>query len=628
MQKRNWMRTLAACLVCSALLLASACGKKPAGPSSDPALSDASSTDVSTDGSGGSLPDGETSDTEGTVSGDPASGGPTSSQNPGSSGSNGTRPPDSSGSVTPPPAPADGMALDIIGDSGSPVTSTFFGSVEIEERNTYTVPSNGDLWPGAWSDDDYLYTANGDGPGFGSVNSDIAVGRLKGTPATGITRQGLAHGDAIARVWSGSEYNRKPTGMVSVGGVLYMAVQDLRRTQDGLFDDAPAASIYKSTDKGRTWTGTSEPMFKDYVFTTIMFLDYGKDNGNSPDGYVYAYGLDYNWRDSFSGRVTDPTNLYLARVPGNSVQDRSKWEFFSGTAGSPSWSRDVGARKPVLSDSRRVYEYVTEGMSGVRDMTVLSQGSIVYNKALNRYIYTSWTEYTYEFYESPTPYGPFKLFAQKDFGCYPWTDAKYGGYGCVVPSKFISADGLEMYIVSTTFVSTTRQYQYNMRKMTVSLAPTAQANNGKSATNLARDDSLSPVVISKSNGNGRPQRLNDGSKEYFEQSWTGESKNIDFWGYSFNKICRFNTIEYTTGEMKNNGGWFNTLGVQVRKDGVWTDVSNGRISPDYAKSVHTGQYTTYTITFDECAGDAIRIIGRPGGARRYTTVAELAVYYR
>lgn len=141
----------------------------------------------------------ETSDTEGTVSGDPASGGPTSSQNPGSSGSNGTRPPDSSGSVTPPPAPADGMALDIIGDSGSPVTSTFFGSVEIEERNTYTVPSNGDLWPGAWSDDDYLYTANGDGPGFGSVNSDIAVGRLKGTPATGITRQGLAHGDAIAR---------------------------------------------------------------------------------------------------------------------------------------------------------------------------------------------------------------------------------------------------------------------------------------------------------------------------------------------------------------------------------------------------------------------------------------------
>lgn len=252
----------------------------------------------------------------------------------------------------------------------------------------------------------------------------------------------------------------------------------------------------------------------------------------------------------------------------------------------------------------------------------------MYNKPLNRYIYTSWTEYTYEFYESPTPYGPFKLFAQKDFGCYPWSDAKYGGYGCVVPSKFISGDGLEMYIVSTTFVSDTKQYKYAMRKMTVSLPSNTQANNAKGSNNLARDEALSPVVLSKSNGNARPHRLNDGSTEFFEQSWTGEAKEIDFWGYSFNKICRFNTIEYTTGEMKNNGGWFTTLGVQVRKNGVWTDVKNGWISPDYPKGVTTGQYTTYTITFDECSGDAIRIIGRPGGARRYTTVAELAVFYR
>ncbi len=616
---RYFLRSAAACAVCLALLLVSACGKKPEDPASDPQSSVTSGTDSSGEPAGSDPIGDESSSPESTNPDDPASSG-------GGTGPTGTRPPSSNPDT--PPAPAEGTALDTIGGSGGPVNSTFFGSVDIEDRNSFSVPSDGDLWPGAWSDDDYLYTANGDGRGFGSVSSDIAVGRLKGTPSTGITTQGLAYGDAIAKVWSGSQYNRKPTGMVSVGGVLYMAVQDLRCTDNGLFDDAPAASIYKSTDKGRTWTGTSEPMFKDYVFTTIMFLDYGQDNGNSPDGYVYAYGLDYNWRDSFTGKVTDPTNLYLARVPGNSVQDRSKWEFFSGTSSSPSWSRDIGARRPVLSDSRRVYEYVTEGMTGIRDMTVLSQGSIVYNKPLNRYIYTSWTEYTYEFYESPTPYGPFKLFAQKDFGCYPWSDAKYGGYGCVVPSKFISGDGLEMYIVSTTFVSTTRQYRYNMRKMTVSLPSNTQANNAKGSNNLARDEALSPVVLSKSNGNARPHRLNDGSTEFFEQSWTGEAKEIDFWGYSFNKICRFNTIEYTTGEMQNSGGWFTTLGVQVRKNGVWTDVKNGRISPDYPKGVTTGQYTTYTITFDECSGDAIRIIGRPGGARRYTTVAELAVFYR
>lgn len=231
--------------------------------------------------------------------------------------------------------------------------------------------------------------------------------------------------------------------MVCVDGVLYLAVQDLCKAKFGIFDEAPAASIYKSTDKGRTWTGTDEPMFSDYVFTTIMFLDYGKNSENCPDDYVYAYGLDYNWRDSFTNQVIDPVNLYLARVHKDHVMDRSKWEFFTGTdgAGQPGWSGDVSKRQAVLHDDRKVYTNMNPAYKGVSSMTVLSQGSIVYNKPLDRYLYTSWTEYTFEFYESPTPYGPWKLFLSKDFGGYPWTSDKHGGYACTIPSKFISADG-------------------------------------------------------------------------------------------------------------------------------------------------------------------------------------------
>ena len=632
MKSKRLLRRGTVFLLCGALLLLTACGGNTASSSpadssgfSGPSGSSASSAGTSgTSGESGAT--GEDGKTQGTTSGSGGGGG-----GGGDAGQNGgpTSPPSgSSGSSQPDTPAASGTPLDSISaDDG--ITSTFFGSVEIEERNSYTAPgSSGDLWPGAWSDDGYLYVANGDGPGFGSVNADIAVGRISGTPSTGLRGEGLACGDAVAEVWSGSQFNRKPTGMVSVGGVLYLAVQDLRSTSNGIFDEAPAASIYQSTDKGRTWTGTDEPMFDDYVFTTILFLDYGQDNENSPDGYVYAYGLDNNWRDSFSGLVDDPVSLYLARVPADGVMDRSKWEFFSGTSSSPSWSRDINARKPVLTDTRRVYERVTSGVPSVRDMSVISQGSIVYNEPLDRYIYTSWTEYTYEFYESPTPYGPFKLFARKDFGAYPWNSQKYGGYGCVIPSKFISADGLEMYIVSNTFVDGVNQYGYNMRKMTVTLASSAQANNAKGPKNLAADGSLNPVVISTSNGNGRPHRLNDGSLEYEEQSWTGEMKDIDYWGYSFRKVCRFNTIEYTTGEMKNDGGWFATLGVQVRQNGKWVNVSGGTVSPRYPKTMSTGSNTTYTIRFDEISGDAVRIIGRPGGARRYTTVAELAVYYR
>ena len=630
----NRLRPLTACLLCGILLFLTACSGNTESTPSGSSFPTTIGTD-NTDETGGfgtteesgttATGDASTDTTGGTGASSPNSGSGTNS----GSGAGASSSPDShTPSQTSPPI-SSGTPLDSI-STDDEITSTFFGSVEIEERNIYTAPgSNGDLWPGAWSDDDYLYIANGDGPGFGSVYSDIAVGRVSGTPSTGIKGEVLAYGDAVAEVWNDpDEYNRKPTGMVSVGGVLYLAVQDLRWTDDGKFDDAPSASIYKSTDRGKTWTGTSEPMFDDYVFTTIMFLDYGKDNENSPDGYVYAYGLDNNWRDSFSGRVEDPVNLYLARVPANSVMDRSKWEFFSGTASSPQWSRDINARKPVLTDTRRVYERVTSGVPSVRDMSVISQGSIVYNEPLDRYIYASWTEYTYEFYESPTPYGPFNLFVRKDFGAYPWDNQKYGGYGCVIPSKFISSNGLEMYIISTTFVTSTQQYGYNMRKMTVSLAPKAQSNNAKGSNNLAMDESLNPVVISTSNGNGRPHRLNDGSTEYEEQSWTGEMKDIDYWGYSFGKICRFNSLEYTTGEMKNDGGWFSTLGVQVRQNGKWVNVSNGSVSPNYPKTMSTGSNTTYTIHFDEISGDAIRIIGRPGGSMRYTTISELAVYYR
>ena len=47
-----------------------------------------------------------------------------------------------------------------------PAESTFFSTAFVEENSTYNTDSDGDLWPVAWSDDDYLYGANGDGKGF------------------------------------------------------------------------------------------------------------------------------------------------------------------------------------------------------------------------------------------------------------------------------------------------------------------------------------------------------------------------------------------------------------------------------------------------------------------------------
>lgn len=313
--------------------------------------------------------------------------------------------------------------------------------------------SDGDLWPSCWSDDDALYSANGDGAGFGYEFSDVVVNRITGDPATDdLEGEALAIGDELGQVWSGSEYTRKPTGMLCVDGTIYLAVQDLRLD----FNEAPAATIARSDDHGRTWAwDTSAPMFADHLFTTIFFADFGQEGEHAPDGYAYAYGLDGNWRDSFDDSVADPSELFLARVPTTSVQDASTWEFFAGAPGDAeaSWVSDIAMKRPVLVDERRQHPSTdasneTGQTFGAHDLSVISQGGVTYIPARDRYIYTSWTELTFEFYESPAAWGPWTLFLSEDFEAYPWTEARFGGYGTSLPSKFVSDDGLTMWVQS------------------------------------------------------------------------------------------------------------------------------------------------------------------------------------
>lgn len=531
-------------------------------------------------------------------------------------------------------------------------TSTFFATVDIESAVTLYTKSDGDLWPTTWADDDALYTLNGDGKGFDLEAEwhDLVMNRMEGTPETGITGEVLSVSDEISDIL-GDEfaYNRKPTGVVAVDGngdgkdELYAAIQDLKQGT-AAFDDAPNASISMSLDYGKTWTKSTEAMFSDHTFTTIMFLDYGQSNQHAsvlgPEGadYVYAYGIDYNWRDSFANSVDDPTDLYLARVPIGEIMSRDAWEFYSGLDGEqPVWSTDIEERTPVLSDERRVYTHMNG--PGINDMTVISQGSVVYNPALDRYIYTSWTEYTFEFYEAPQPWGPWNLFAHKDFGGYPWFgggDApgcpgpKNGGYATVVPSRFISEDGKTMWVQSNWWVNVDcgdPTYRFCLRKMTVEpfTGGEAAVNEPDATTNLALDHGA--VVIEKCARFGQPQVLNDGATNASEDSYDVENKALDFWGYTWPTSLRINRLEYTTGEMFPDGGWFAAgLNVQVRREFIWHDVAGLRITPEYPLSEAAEPFTTFSFTFDTEQCDGVRIIGVPGGRNRFTSISELEVY--
>lgn len=510
-----------------------------------------------------------------------------------------------------------------------PVQSKFFSTAYIEDSATYNVPgSNGDLWPTAWADDGSLYGANGDGTGFGSTFSDINVSQISGDPyARNITGKTLTSN--ISQVWTAGNYNRKPTGMISVDGVLYAAVQDLNTD----FNDVPAATICKSTDHGKTWTwDTNAPMFNNHIFTTIMFIDYGKDYQNNTDGFVYAYGLDNNWRDSFNDRVPDLTQLFLARVPKASVMDRSKWEFYTGNLnGNDKWSSDINAKQPVLQDDTRLYAntcFPSWRSNDPKNFTIISQGSIVYDKPLNRYIYSAWTEYTFEFYESPTPFGPWKKFLSKDFGGYPWSYYKNGGYATTIPSKFISADGKTLWVQSNTFMGGVDNYGYSLRKLVLEPYTDSKPTNVKNDKNLALTANAPGVTpISKSFHFGNVSFMNYGNKDQSEDSWTGEQKPLDWWGYTWPKKYNMNKVVYTTGKMFGDGGWFKNLDVEVRQNSNWVKVSNLHVTPDYPDESSAGSNKTYQFTFDKTWGDGIRIVGMPGGTSYFTSIGELEVYF-
>ncbi|MFF4796580.1 FG-GAP-like repeat-containing protein [Streptomyces sp. NPDC001276] len=532
-------------------------------------------------------------------------------------------------------APPDASAMaGTLAAAGSPPASDFFSTVAVDPAATVGAPAagdnrnHGDLWPNCWSDDDNVYTAYGDGVGFGGDYSDIGVAKISGMPG-GLTGSQLS--TDVGQIWSAG-HNRKPTGMACVNGDLYLAVQDLATD----FNDVPAATIAKSTDKGRTWTwDRNRPMFGGGVFTTVMFLDYGKNYANAPDDYVYAYGLDHNWRDSFDNTVPDPVDLYLARVHKNSVMDENAWQYMSGTdaSGNPVWSTDISRRKPALHDDRRVYQNVlTPGRA--RDMTILSQGGVVYNKPLNRYIYTSWTEYTFEFYESPNPWGPWKHFATKDFGGYTWTHTKHGGYATTIPSKYISADGKSMWLQSNVCpcgggypYGDHWAYTFSLRKLSLEQRrDTTPGNAADPKRNLAREPGTVPVQ--RATHFGKDAFYADGNRDQNEDDWNDERKDASWWGYTWPRQYMMNKVTYTTGDMFADGGWFaGDLRVQVRRDNQWMDVSGQRVGPAYPYDNSAGAHRTYTFTFDPAAGDGVRIIGRPGGGATFTSIAELEVHY-
>jgi hypothetical protein len=514
----------------------------------------------------------------------------------------------------------------------TPPQSTSFATLSEESYSTYQMSAgNGDLWPSCWADNGNLYTANGDGNNFSSTFYSMAIGEVTGTPPN-LSGSFLA-GD-VGYNYAGSPYTDKPTGMFCINGDIYLAYQNLN---ENTFNDAPAATIIESTNHGATWSANpSTPMFgtpsnptgpQAYLFTTVFFLDFGQNNANAIDNYVYVYGLDNNWRSQ--------TALYLARVPNTSILNRSSWQFFAGMNGStPIWNSDITKKVAVMTDQRELYASMF-GTDCPAYQTVVAQGGVTYDKPLNRYIFASWGCATHEFYDAPQPWGPWSHTASKDFGPLRLIQNR-GQYGTSIPSKFISSDGKTLYLQSNVCCSGD-SYTYSLRKIVLAPYTGAAATNTPSDTNLAT--SPSTVAISKSThygslcGSNCSDQLNSGVLTVSEDDWDEENKPTDavqsYWGYTWLQQYNMNQVVFQTGNVFSDGGWFSSgLSVQVRQDFQWVNAPITSITPAYPYSSAAGAQTEYTINFSTVAGDGVRVIGTPGGSDYFTSVTQLSVYDR
>jgi hypothetical protein len=510
----------------------------------------------------------------------------------------------------------------------TPPESKFFSTIAEERFSTYQMKGNGDLWPSCWADDNNLYAANGDGTGFGTVYTDMAVSRISGTPRK---LTGTTIATNVGTNWSGDVYTRKPTGMLCRGGAIYLAFQNLN---ESTFDDAPAASIAKSVDNGVTWTwNANTPMFgaptnaaspKAYKFTTIFFLDYGEDSANAIDDYVYAYGLDNNWRSQEA--------MFLGRVPADKVQTRNAWEFYAGTNvdGAPVWTTDITQKMPVLTDTRLLYP-VMFGPDCPPYQQVIAQGGVTYDAPLQKYIFASWSCSTHELYEASQPWGPWKHFQSTDFGPLRLKQNR-GQYGTSIPSKFISADGKTLWLQSNVCCGGD-SYRFSLRRVYLQPAERSSPGNGPSTGNLA----LSPGTraISKSThfgtlcGRGCSDQLNSGDATVSEDDYDEQVKTSDWWGYIWPQVYNINQVVYTTGTMFPNGGWYEAkLRVQVRRNFVWEDVPGVTVTPSYPYTANAGSFTSYTFNLPDTRGDGVRIIGQPGSTGYFTSINQLGVYFQ
>jgi precorrin-6B methylase 2 len=274
----------------------------------------------------------------------------------------------------------------------------------------------GDNWPITWGDDDFLYTAYGDGFGFEPLlNEKLSLGfaRVGGAPPN-ITGENIR--SATGEQKGDGARGVKASGMLMALDVLYMWVRNLRTGN---------ALLAWSENHARDWYWCAWKF--DAGFGCPTFLNFGKNYSGARDEFVYVYSQDSNSAYDAADRMV------LARVLLGHLRSGDMYEFFEklGSDGRPVWTKDIRRRGAVFSFPGHCY-----------------RSGISYNAGLKRYL---WCQILPA--EAPRFSGGFGIYdAPEPWG--PWTTAYFTerwdvgpGETSSIPPKWISADGRTAHLV-------------------------------------------------------------------------------------------------------------------------------------------------------------------------------------
>jgi len=320
------------------------------------------------------------------------------------------------------------------------------------DRVPYPEPGiKGDTFPMTWAPDGHIYAGVGD-PLWGETVSGLEVQRFEGGPLDYKIFEMHNMPDYLG--WGGN--GPKPSGMICVDGVLYLAFQNALHggnTPHSNKSQAGAdAHIVRCVPRWNQWypsfKAIKEPMFPGFKFGGPSFINFGQDNANARDEYVYAISSD-QWDNG--------SNVQLGRVPNNCIMDPHSWEFVKAFThdGQPVWSRSLVESIPILSIHRHI-----------------SLPEMVYLADIKRYLFLTWrlkNDFCPEsgtdliILESPEPWGPFSLVHYEEL----WEGKEFTPYNPRIPLKWMDAGHKSGWLqFSGTWVSTHDGgfYRSNIRK--------------------------------------------------------------------------------------------------------------------------------------------------------------------